>query len=121
MDVAADALPTTGSPETHGTAVVEPHTHWDREWSAPFETIRFHLVRFFDELLDVVAADPDLTTSLLDGQSVPHRRAAASVAVVHLKATAGEITTSTSPLAVSWRPSRWSSSSRSCSGRSSVP
>ena len=51
-------------------AVVVPHTHWDREWYAPFETMRFHLVKFFDELLDVVEADPDLPVFLLDGQSV---------------------------------------------------
>ena len=52
------------------TAVVVPHTHWDREWYAPFETMRFHLVRFFDELLDVMESDPDLPVFLLDGQAV---------------------------------------------------
>ena len=52
------------------TAVVVPHTHWDREWYAPFETMRFHLVRFFDELLEVVENDPELPVFLLDGQAV---------------------------------------------------
>lgn len=56
--------------EPRATAVVVPHTHWDREWYAPLETMRFHLVRFFDELLDVVESNPDLPVFLLDGQSV---------------------------------------------------
>jgi hypothetical protein len=30
-------------------AVVVPHVHWDREWYAPFEVMRFHLVRFLAE------------------------------------------------------------------------
>ena len=55
---------------TEVTAVVVPHTHWDREWYAPLATMRFHLVRFFDELLDVVESDPDLPSFLLDGQAV---------------------------------------------------
>ena len=50
-------------------AVVVPHTHWDREWYAPFETMRFHLVRFLDELIDTLEAEPDLPVFLLDGQS----------------------------------------------------
>lgn len=50
-------------------AVVVPHTHWDREWYVPFETMRFHLVQFFDDLLDVMEAEPDLVF-LLDGQTV---------------------------------------------------
>jgi mannosylglycerate hydrolase len=50
-------------------AVVVPHTHWDREWYAPFETMRFHLVRFLDELIEVLEATPDLVF-VLDGQVV---------------------------------------------------
>jgi hypothetical protein len=30
-------------------AIVVPHAHWDREWYAPFEVMRFHLVRFLAE------------------------------------------------------------------------
>jgi mannosylglycerate hydrolase len=52
------------------TAVVVPHTHWDREWHSPFATMRFHLVEMLDELLDVLEAEPDLPTFLLDGQAV---------------------------------------------------
>ncbi|MBF6302771.1 hypothetical protein IU459_35345 [Nocardia amamiensis] len=51
-------------------AVVVPHTHWDREWYAPFETMRFHLVRFLDELIETMENDPDLPVFLLDGQAV---------------------------------------------------
>jgi mannosylglycerate hydrolase len=51
-------------------AVVVPHTHWDREWYAPFETMRFHLLRFLDELIDTVEREPGLPAFLLDGQSV---------------------------------------------------
>ena len=51
-------------------AVVVPHVHWDREWYAPFEVMRFHLVRFLDELVDTLEAEPDLPVFLLDGQAV---------------------------------------------------
>jgi len=57
-----------GRPTTD--VVVVPHTHWDREWHSPFETMRAWLVWFFDELIDAVEADPDLPVFLLDGQSV---------------------------------------------------
>jgi mannosylglycerate hydrolase len=50
--------------------VVVPHVHWDREWYAPFETMRFRLVQFFDELIDTMEAEPDLSVFLLDGQAV---------------------------------------------------
>jgi mannosylglycerate hydrolase len=50
--------------------VVVPHTHWDREWYAPFETMRFHLVKFFDELIDLIEREPSLPAFLLDGQAV---------------------------------------------------
>ena len=51
-------------------AVVVPHTHWDREWYAPFETMRFELVQFLDELVDVLEQEPELPAFLLDGQAV---------------------------------------------------
>jgi mannosylglycerate hydrolase len=52
------------------TAVVVPHTHWDREWHSPYATMRFHLVEMLDELLDVLEAEPELPAFLLDGQAV---------------------------------------------------
>ena len=60
MSQLGDIAETRAAGTTEATAVVVPHTHWDREWYAPLETMRFHLVRFFDELLDVVESDPDL-------------------------------------------------------------
>ncbi len=51
-------------------AVVVPHTHWDREWYSPFETMRFALVQFLDELIEVLESDPELPAFLLDGQAV---------------------------------------------------
>ncbi len=50
-------------------AVVVAHTHWDREWYVPFETMRFQLVRMLDDLLDALERDDDLPTFLLDGQT----------------------------------------------------
>ncbi|SCK05667.1 mannosylglycerate hydrolase [Streptomyces sp. WMMB 714] len=57
-------------PEPGPLAVVVPHTHWDREWYSPFETMRFALVQFFDELIDVLEREPGLPAFLLDGQAV---------------------------------------------------
>ncbi|MDT0382513.1 glycoside hydrolase family 38 C-terminal domain-containing protein [Streptomyces sp. DSM 42041] len=51
-------------------AVVVPHTHWDREWYSPFETMRFALVQFLDELIEAMEKDPELPVFLLDGQAV---------------------------------------------------
>lgn len=69
-DLVASPVPSAPERTAEVTAVVVPHTHWDREWYAPFETMRFHLVKFFDELLDVIDSDPDLPVFLLDGQVV---------------------------------------------------
>jgi mannosylglycerate hydrolase len=65
--VAAGQVKTSASERI---AVVVPHVHWDREWYAPFETMRFHLVQFMDELVDTLEAEPDLPVFLLDGQAV---------------------------------------------------
>jgi len=51
-------------------AILVPHTHWDREWYVPFETLRFQLVQFFDQLLDTLEHEPDLPAFTLDGQAV---------------------------------------------------
>ena len=34
--------------------VIVPHTHWDREWYAPFQTFRLRLVELVDQLLDLL-------------------------------------------------------------------
>ena len=51
----------------HRIAIV-PHTHWDREWYAPFQTFRMDLVETIDGLLDLLEADPSYAHFMLDGQ-----------------------------------------------------
>ena len=50
------------------TVTVVPHTHWDREWYAPFQAFRHRLVGLLDGLLDQLDDDPDFRHFLLDGQ-----------------------------------------------------
>jgi hypothetical protein len=47
---------------------VVPHTHWDREWYAPFQAFRLRLVDLLDDLLPRLEADPSLAHFMLDGQ-----------------------------------------------------
>lgn len=72
VDLSARHRETTGAEARAESvvAVVVPHTHWDREWYAPFETMRFHLVQFLDEVVEVLERDPELPVFLLDGQIV---------------------------------------------------
>jgi len=49
---------------------VIPHTHWDREWYAPFQLFRMRLVRLIDKLLDLLERDPDYLHFNLDGQTI---------------------------------------------------
>jgi alpha-mannosidase len=56
-------------PERTTTVYVVPHTHWDREWYATFETFRVQLVELWDQLLALTEADPDFRF-LMDGQTV---------------------------------------------------
>jgi mannosylglycerate hydrolase len=51
------------------TVGIVPHTHWDREWYAPFQTFRIRLVRLLDELLPLLARDLSYARFLLDGQT----------------------------------------------------
>src|SRR5262249_26025618 len=44
------------------------HTHWDREWHLPFAALRVRLVRFMDELLELLETEPS-SCFLLDGQT----------------------------------------------------
>ena len=48
---------------------IVPHTHWDREWYAPFQRYRVQLVHLVDDLLDLLERDPSFTRFLLDGQT----------------------------------------------------
>jgi hypothetical protein len=47
---------------------VIPHTHWDREWYAPFQTFRLSLVDLLDRLVELLEEDPLFRCFLLDGQ-----------------------------------------------------
>jgi alpha-mannosidase len=47
---------------------VVPHTHWDREWYAPFQSFRLRLVELLDELIPRLESDPSAGHFLLDGQ-----------------------------------------------------
>ena len=47
---------------------IVPHTHWDREWYAPFQTFRMRLVELLDGLIPQLESDPDYRHFLLDGQ-----------------------------------------------------
>jgi alpha-mannosidase len=47
---------------------VVPHTHWDREWYAPFEVYRARLLQVVDSLLDTLETDNSFGAFLLDGQ-----------------------------------------------------
>ncbi|MBN2624045.1 MAG: hypothetical protein JXA83_11775, partial [Acidimicrobiales bacterium] len=47
---------------------IVPHTHWDREWYASFQTFRLQLVDLLDDLLPRMEADPAYARFLLDGQ-----------------------------------------------------
>ena len=48
---------------------IVPHTHWDREWYAPFQTYRAQLVHLLDDLLDLLEHDDAYARFLLDGQT----------------------------------------------------
>jgi alpha-mannosidase len=50
--------------------LVVPHTHWDREWYAPFEVFRLRLGTVVDEVLETLERDPDFESFTLDGQAV---------------------------------------------------
>ena len=58
-----------GTSEPTRVAIV-PHTHWDREWYEPFQTLRVRLVHLVDELLDLLEHDVSYRRFLLDGQTV---------------------------------------------------
>ena len=52
------------------TLHIIPHSHWDREWYLPFEKHRVHLVRLFDDLIQVMEENEAFTYYHLDGQFV---------------------------------------------------
>lgn len=50
--------------------IVVAHTHWDREWYAPFEHFRLALGQVVDGVIDVLEHDPEFTSFTLDGQAI---------------------------------------------------
>ena len=48
---------------------IVPHTHWDREWYAPFQVFRAQLIDLWDQLLALTEQDADFRF-LMDGQTV---------------------------------------------------
>ena len=46
------------------------HTHWDREWYAPFQVFRMRLVGLLDELIEKMEADPRYRFFHFDGQTI---------------------------------------------------
>ena len=67
MDIAHPRGP-GGSPGATTVAIV-PHTHWDREWYAPFQTFRVRLVALLDTLIPLLEQDLSYARFLLDGQT----------------------------------------------------
>lgn len=53
---------------THFQATLVSHTHWDRAWYCTFQEYRIRLVRLVDNLLDILANEPDFRVFMLDGQ-----------------------------------------------------
>ena len=51
------------------TVAIVPHTHWDREWYAPFQTFRVRLVALLDTLIPLLERDLSYARFLLDGQT----------------------------------------------------
>ncbi len=46
------------------------HTHWDREWYLTYQQFRMRLVHMVDDLLELLAADPNFRYFMLDGQTI---------------------------------------------------
>ena len=49
---------------------IVPHTHWDREWYAPFEYFHLRLAHVVDEMIEVLERDPSFASFTLDGQAI---------------------------------------------------
>src|SRR3954470_12718238 len=55
-------------PSAGRRVAIVPHTHWDREWYAPFQVFRMKLVDTLDSFLPLLERDPSYAHFLLDGQ-----------------------------------------------------
>ena len=57
-------------PEERKIIHVISNSHWDREWSYPFEETRLLLLKFMDELLDLLERDKEFHSFLMDSQTL---------------------------------------------------
>ena len=74
---------------------VVAHTHWDREWYAPFDSFRTRLLAVMGDLVELLAADEAFEHFLVDGQMAViddylEARPAATTAIARL-ADAGRL------------------------------
>lgn len=67
MSSAEESLETNPGKDPVNVVIIL-HSHWDREWYTTFEEFRFYLVRFMDELLDLLEEDEGFRSFPLDGQ-----------------------------------------------------
>ncbi len=56
--------------EERKTIHVVSNSHWDREWGYPFEETRLLLLKFMDELLDLLDNDPEFHSFTMDSQTL---------------------------------------------------
>ena len=52
------------------TIHVVSNSHWDREWGYPFEETRLLLLKFMDELLELLENDPEFHSFTMDSQTL---------------------------------------------------
>ena len=57
-------------PRKGKTVHVVCNSHWDREWVYPYEETRLLLIKFMDELLDLLDRDKDFHSFLMDSQTL---------------------------------------------------
>jgi hypothetical protein len=69
---AIDRAATPSGPDERNAlqVTVYHHTHWDREWWTTRRDFSVRLADLIDRLLDILDADEDFTTFVLDGQTV---------------------------------------------------
>jgi mannosylglycerate hydrolase len=52
------------------TIHIVSNSHWDREWGYPFEETRLLLIKFMDELLQLLDTDPEFHSFTMDSQTL---------------------------------------------------
>ncbi len=62
--------PTENGARQRAKMIVISHTHWDREWYQPFQVFRARLIDLIDDVLEILAVEPEYRYFTLDGQTV---------------------------------------------------